>query len=234
MESLRFLGGHHTEDAKKRIGESSKVRWSDPEYRARVKAAMKGRIDGPEVREKRSIFMIGRKLSVETREKISFARRGKTLTESHRLAMKNCILPDDFGQRVSKGMLKAGITRSPETKAKMSIAKKKLWRTHLDNGSCSCGECRKFKTSSPTCIEVTLAKLLAEFPVVEQWKRFGRYEVDAYLPFPYHLAFEADGPWHDKDRDATRDIYLLEKFQLPVIRLTGKELQKMDRLLVGA
>ena len=58
-------------------------------------------------------------------------------------------------------------------------------------------------------------------------KAFGRYNVDAYLPPPYHLAFEADGEyWHDPKKDAIRDTQLLSKFQLPVVRLSERELQK--------
>ena len=68
---------------------------------------------------------------------------------------------------------------------------------------------------------------LSEFPEVIPEKQFGRYRVDAYLPPPYHLAFEADGEyWHrdSADYDEARDAYLLEKHDLPVIRLTEEEI----------
>jgi len=73
--------------------------------------------------------------------------------------------------------------------------------------------------------------VLVEFPEVRANVRFGRYEVDAYLPPPYHLAFEADGTyWHNRpgDREANerRDAELLLEFNLPVVRLTEEELKK--------
>jgi hypothetical protein len=72
--------------------------------------------------------------------------------------------------------------------------------------------------------------VLAEFPEVQHRRRFGRYEIDAYLPPPYHLAFEADGlVWHDTARDARRDAYLLERYDLPVVHLGEEEL----RILMG-
>lgn len=61
-------------------------------------------------------------------------------------------------------------------------------------------------------------------------EQFGRFSVDVYLP-EEHLAFEADGIyWHDlNDRERPgyynrRDIYLMEKFGLPVVRITDVEL----------
>lgn len=70
---------------------------------------------------------------------------------------------------------------------------------------------------------------LDEFPVVEMEVAFGRYTVDAYLPPPYHLAFEADGEyWHERrgrEFDEQRDEYLAQNFKLPVIRLTETEIK---------
>lgn len=86
---------------------------------------------------------------------------------------------------------------------------------------------------SPTRIENILHDvLLAEFPIVERERRFGRYRVDAYLPEPYHLAFEADGSyWHGSARmivrDLERDAYLLAEHSLPVVRLGEAELMAM-------
>lgn len=78
-----------------------------------------------------------------------------------------------------------------------------------------------------TRLELALVLLLrgAGF-IIKREKRFGRYRVDAYLP-ERHLAFEADGKyWHSQQRehDARRDAELLERFGLPVVRLTEQEL----------
>jgi len=113
---------------------------------------------------------------------------------------------------------------------RISEAKKKHVETSV---GCLCAACKV--PTSPTVIENILVDiLLREFPCVEKYKKFGRYEVDAYLP-KYHLAFEADGErWHqNKDRDIKRDAFLLENFSLPVIRFTGKELVAMKKAYIS-
>ena len=75
-----------------------------------------------------------------------------------------------------------------------------------------------------TVPELALQALLSDFPEVETEKRFGSYHVDAYLPPPYHIAFEADGIyWHTLpgvlERDVRRDAWLLKHYDLPVVRL---------------
>lgn len=52
---------------------------------------------------------------------------------------------------------------------------------------------------------------------------FHPYTVDCYVP-SLHMAFEADGPKHNKQKDMVRDLYLLGTYALPVIHLTDKEL----------
>lgn len=64
------------------------------------------------------------------------------------------------------------------------------------------------------------------YPDAEQERRFGRYVVDVYVP-SLHLAFEADGDyWHRgrSAKDAARDLALRERFNLPVARLSEREL----------
>lgn len=88
--------------------------------------------------------------------------------------------------------------------------------------------------SSMTGIHQILLKLLDEFPEVIPEYPWGLYHVDAYLPKPYHLAFEADGEyWHKntKEFDTSRDQYLWDWFGLPVIRLTETELNEIGKLL---
>ncbi len=101
---------------------------------------------------------------------------------------------------------------------------------HIVECGGSCGGASCVPPSSPTRIEDILVDvLLAEFPAVVREQRFGRYRVDAYLPPPYHLAFEADGVyWHqDPEKDATRDAYLMAEHGLPVVRLGEAELLKI-------
>jgi len=135
-----------------------------------------------------------------------------------------------------------GRPHSPEHRQAISLAMtgkrhsresiSKMRQIHIEHlfagpTSCPCAA-HKFPTS-PTSIELLLQNvILAEFPEVVPQKRFGRFRVDAYLPPPYHLAFEADGEyWHrSKDRDETRDQLLLQEFRLPVVRLSESEIRK--------
>jgi hypothetical protein len=59
MGKLRFKGQHHTIEAKKKISKASKKRWQNKEYKKRVS------------------------------NKISEGKKGKSLTESHKQALKN-------------------------------------------------------------------------------------------------------------------------------------------------
>jgi len=89
--------------------------------------------------------------------------------------------------------------------------------------------------NSPTTIERFLVDIiLAEFPEVIEQQHFGRYVVDAYLPPPYHLAFEADGDyWHNRPgvrkKDRARDRYLLKEFGLRTIRITGSAINALRK-----
>ena len=88
--------------------------------------------------------------------------------------------------------------------------------------NCLCGAHRR--PQSPT-------QIVAEFPEVRREEHFSLYRVDAYLPHPYHLAFEADGAYWHKDhvkRDAERDAYLMREHNLPVVRLTELELLAVE------
>lgn len=113
----------------------------------------------------------------------------------------------------------------------------------LDLPDCKCYGHYRIEYRATSLERVLVEVLLAEFPVVEHSLdgvnpkvRFGRYLVDAYLPSPYHLAFEADGEfWHDKRRarDKRRDEELLRRFGLHVVRMTGRELLDLRKVNRG-
>lgn len=98
--------------------------------------------------------------------------------------------------------------------------------------NCNYIVCRNRRTPiSP--LEEILLSLLREFPKVLIHKGFGTKTVDLYLPPPYHIAFEADSEYYHQnlDNDKTRDTYLWDNFQLPVIRIREKELLQIKEIL---
>lgn len=97
---------------------------------------------------------------------------------------------------------------------------------------------KKLTTRKSSLTDRMVEGLLNEFLEVVREKKFGNYRVDAYLPPPYHLAFEADGDyWHNRDAlvlhkrninehaatDDERDQYLFNVFNLPVVHLSETE-----------
>lgn len=48
---------------------------------------------------------------------------------------------------------------------------------------------------------------------------FPPYKVDIYIP-DAHMAVEVDGPHHSETKDKKRDKYLMDTYNLPVIRLS--------------
>ena len=130
-----------------------------------------------------------------------------------------------------------GKPRSAETRAKVSDGVRR--HAALDLPDCRCGahnqdpETLGLGRGSTKLAQGMIALYLSEFPEVIEEKAFGRYRVDAYLPPPYHLAFEADGDyWHDRrgrDFDTRRDAYLLARFGLPVVRLSETEINLAKR-----
>ncbi len=129
--------------------------------------------------------------------------------------------------KISESLNETLAKQDPEARA-AKVAKKKA-HAALDLPDC---HCFAHMRNSPTDIEILLVNtLLVEFPEVRTQEQFGCYHVDAYLPPPYHLAFEADGAyWHQNPKkDAARDRWLLRKFGLPTVRLSGQELKEVCR-----
>lgn len=52
--------------------------------------------------------------------------------------------------------------------------------------------------------------------------------VDCYLP-DLHVAVEADGPAHSRERDLDRDAYLMARYALPVYRVSATALREGPR-----
>ncbi|KKM22554.1 hypothetical protein LCGC14_1624190 [marine sediment metagenome] len=166
-------------------------------------------------------------MSTECKTKISNTMKGRTPVE----VGWNRGLTKDTDSRVRKNS--ENLMGHSITKASKKLMSKK-GRDHLtkDPNNCQCGPHSAGQRT--TRIERVLREvLLSEFPEVVEQKRFGRYVVDAYLPPPYHLAFEANGQYRHnrsgyKERNAARDLELMENFNLPVVRLGEFELREME------
>ena len=205
-----------TTEERVRVAESVRLSWArDPERRkqqsARQPIVMKRYYrEHPEARIAFGQLQVGRKPSAETLRRRSVALRGRQLSEGDKQKKRRAQIA--HGRLPLQGSCQCFSHRVETEKEKTSRIAKAM--------------ANRF----PTRIERLLAGVvLAEFPEVRTQEPFGCYHVDAYLPPPYHLAFEADGEyWHrHPKRDAARDAYLLRKFGLPVVRLTGSEIIKV-------
>lgn len=173
-----------------------------------------------------------RNCSPETRGKMSRARKGRPLSKRNRDGIRRAWENPVVRKQASESHRQQWVQLSLERKEQLGRERSIRQKAHaaLVLPQCRC-PAHSQHTRKETDIEIILSELvLAEFPAIEKQKKFGCYTVDVYLPPPYHLAFEADGEyWHRSlKRDAARDRYLLRKFDLPVIRLPGRELKALS------
>jgi len=69
--------------------------------------------------------------------------------------------------------------------------------------------------------QMFLSKILDEIGFVHDLEmEFSPYQVDIYVA-SVHAAIEYDGAHSFKKRDRERDVYLLSKYRLPVLRIDG-------------
>ena len=201
------LGISHSEETRQKMSRSQKKRWDNNGLELRLsliernKVVWTGRKHSPETIQKQKEIQSSRTWKV--------GRLSETWTEE---------------QKQQARLKQLGRKHSAETVAKI---KSNRWKD-IQNHKTNC-RCWVHGPKSPTSIEKSLFSLLSEFPEIIEQKRFGRYRVDAYLPPPYHLVFEADGTYWHRNReqyDQLRDQYLLENFNLPVVHLTEEELRE--------
>ena len=164
----------------------------------------------------------GKHHTIETKEKQRNALKGK----------KRPTRSKEWGENISLnklGKTHKGTKHTKETRLKLSKIHKIRMKKHmlLKNINCKCFAHHMYSNSKLG--SRMIAKFLFNFPEVREEVQFGKYRVDAYIPPPYHLAFEADGDyWHNrpgaKEHDKFRDKQLLERFNLYVIRITQREI----------
>ena len=77
-----------------------------------------------------------------------------------------------------------------------------------------------------TNIEAIMEKALEKLKLDFKWEhKIGRYWIDFYLP-NFNIAIECDEPyWHDAERDNARDKYLIDNFNVKVLRFTTTEIK---------
>jgi hypothetical protein len=87
----------------------------------------------------------------------------------------------------------------------------------------------KLKEGKRTSIETLVENALIVLDEPYEWEhRFGQYYVDFYLPLR-KVALECDEPyWHDQEKDKRKDNYILERYNIPVIRLTTAQIKSID------
>lgn len=161
--------------------------------------------------------MTGTHLPKSQRDKIGASNRGRVFSEESRKKISDALIGRKYPER--SAAIRQHLLDSPD--------------------GCRC-QFHRPGAGSPTRIEDILVRdLLKEFPKVVREKWFGRYRVDAYLPAPYHLAFEADGKkWHGskeaKERDKKRDLWLKKNHNLTVIRFSEAELWEILNIKIRA
>ncbi len=120
-----------------------------------------------------------------------------------------------------------GYTLSDETKKRQSINQRR--HASLNLPSCNCFIHQKQKNPSNLSWKMVDFLVEAGFDIVIPEVQLGGFSVDALLAEEW-VAFEADGEYWHRDRqenDSRRDEYLLEEFNLPVVRLTQAEIGEL-------
>jgi hypothetical protein len=191
-----------------------------PEVIEKIRNTLTGVQHTEERKKNISLGHIGIFHSKETKQKMSMAHKGKSKNPEHIEKVR---------------LAQLGRKRSPEAIENNRQAKIR----HLENPPPNCKCVIHHKYTKCTFIEKILCLvIIPDLPKITN-KHFGRYSVDAYVPKPWHLAFEADGDyWHNlpgiKERDQKKDKYLLEKYNLPVIRFSESDLHKIYKEFLEA
>lgn len=189
----------------------------------------------PDVSERNRKIWTGRKHTSSTRAKMKAIKRtwlcgpwSEERKKKHSERMKELGIRPPPEAMVNSAKARKGRPLSEKNRLGISRGRKRHLALPL-YGICPCGA--HTPPASPTSLELKLRAFLEEFPSVQEQKWFGRYRVDAYLPPPYHLAFEADGKyWYqDSSYEEIRDQFLLEEFSLPVIHLSEEDLWPVQR-----
>ena len=160
--------------------------------------------------------MQGKTHSIESRAKMSASHKGVLKSTAHNRKNREAHL---------------GVPKSEEHRQALSRSLKD--HASLDLSDCQCVVHKSPSRTEPTKLAWTAYELfLEDFDIVVPEVKFGPYRVDFLLADEW-LAIEVDGAgWHrNYARDCKRDKFLLDKFELPVVRLTQAEIREAERLV---
>lgn len=184
-----------------------------------------GTVPSAETRTRISAALTGRKRSAETCEKISAANRGRRASAETKAKLRAIMTPE-LRAKISHKV--STTTNDPlwkeQHRIKILAGFTKQVRERLAEKAAQ----RVVSWGKPTNLEFALDLLLQDAGFeYEAQKRFGKYVVDAYVQ-SHNLVFEADCSfWYhhqDKEREARRDAYLIERGVNAVIHLDEKDL----------
>ena len=136
-----FLGGIHTEEAKRKISEAGKGRTLSAEHKRKLSETHKGKTLSVETKRKISEANkgnqnnLGKKRSAETRRKMSEAQKGKTFSAEHKRKLSEARKGNQNSlgykhsveTRIKMSEAGKGKTFSVEHKRKLSEAGKRDW-----------------------------------------------------------------------------------------------------------
>ena len=154
------------------------------------------------------------KFSAEERKKRWGHRRGKHISEAHKIALLQSLKGNTFN---------LGKKRSQKT-----IDKKRKWALEHTEIMRANGIKGNIQRGQETSIETIVYKKLKNWGIIYEKHRIinGKFIVDAYLP-DHNIVIEVDGSyWHNLDRivkkDKAENAYL-KKCGYKVIRIPEKE-----------
>jgi group I intron endonuclease len=114
------LGFKHTEEAKRKISEASRIMWSKD--KEKLSELRRGRIVTEEVRAKISASNTGKKRSEETCKRIGLAKLGFKHSEETKAKKRGVKASDETKAKLSASL--KGRVVTAETRAKISVAQK--------------------------------------------------------------------------------------------------------------
>lgn len=223
-----------SEETKIKIGLASSIRWSDDEYKEKLKKVLIGK----------NTWSKGKKLSDDTKTKLSISHKGIIFTEKH----KNRISRSRKEKFIMQGFLNSKSARDKMSKSlKGHIGcvpwnlGKPAWNKGIIMKDSMKAKMREHRAKQifpvkDTTIEVKIQNFLRELNIEFFTHQYMKeiehaYQCDIFIPSK-NLVIECDGNyWHSyptgTEKDKIRTSELIEK-GFKVLRLWESEIRKMN------